>query len=43
MLTRLRRKQFIEKKIKYLTDRVKENPILQTILDEYMLLYQQYQ
>ncbi len=43
MLTRLRQKQFIEKKIKYLTDRVKENPILQTILDEYMLLYQQYQ
>ena len=38
MLKQLRQKEFIRKKIIYLTDRVEENPLLQTILDEYMYL-----
>jgi len=43
MLNTLRKKEFIRKKIKYLMIRVVDNPRLQDILDEYVLLYKQYQ
>ena len=38
MIHELRQKEFIRKKIIYLKDRVKENPLLKTILDEYLYL-----
>jgi|LauGreDrversion4_2_1035121.scaffolds.fasta_scaffold36791_2 hypothetical protein len=41
MLHQLRQKELIRKKIIYLKDRVSENPLLQSILDEYIYLFQQ--
>jgi hypothetical protein len=41
MLNQLRRKELIRKKIIYLTDRVSENKLLQSILDEYIYLNEQ--
>jgi hypothetical protein len=38
MLHQLRQQELIRKKIIYLKDRVSENPLLQTILDEYIYL-----